>query len=200
MRILTAPARAELTVKNSRFLSELLPCGGQAEARALIKSQKEKYSDASHVVHAFVLGGEGEILGMSDAGEPSGTAGRPVLDALRGRGCTDTLLTVTRWFGGTLLGTGGLVKAYGESARLVLDAAEASGLFAGRVPTEEFSFCADYSAYRAVRNAMAQFAVSDVREQFGVAVSVSGRVRADEYAAFAARLRDLSAGGIDITR
>ena len=76
-----------------------------------VKSQKAKYADATHVVHAFVIGPGAEVMGMSDDGEPSGTAGRPALDVLRGRGCTNTVLTITRWFGGTLLGTGGLVKA-----------------------------------------------------------------------------------------
>ena len=98
-------------------------------ARDLVKAQKSKYADATHVVHAFVIGSGAEILGMSDDGEPSGTAGRPTLDVLKGRGCTNTLITITRWFGGTLLGTGGLVKAYSGGAKQVIQKADELGLF-----------------------------------------------------------------------
>ena len=129
MNILTDYTSSEFTVKGSRFLSELFPCESQAMAKDIIKAQKAKYPDATHVVHAFVLGLSSEILGMSDDGEPSGTAGRPALDVLKGYGCTNVLLTITRWFGGTLLGTGGLVKAYGDGAKQVLHAATDAGLF-----------------------------------------------------------------------
>ena len=121
MDILTKSIQFEEVIKGSRFLSELIPCDSQAAARELIKAQKAKYADATHVVHAFVIGPGAEVMGMSDDGEPSGTAGRPVLDVLKGRKCTNTVLTVTRWFGGTLLGTGGLVKAYSGGAKQVIE-------------------------------------------------------------------------------
>ena len=120
METLVEYASAELEIKKSRFLAEVFPVVSQTEARSLLKQQKEKYEDATHVVHGFVLGPAAEILGMSDDGEPAGTAGWPVLDVLKGRNCTNILLTVTRWFGGTLLGTGGLVKAYGDSAKAAI--------------------------------------------------------------------------------
>ena len=101
--------QTELVIKHSRFIAEVFPVENQAAARELLKEQKQKYFDSTHVVHAFVIGKNAEILGMSDDGEPSGTAGRPVLDVLKGSGCTNIILTVTRYFGGTLLGTGGLV-------------------------------------------------------------------------------------------
>ena len=85
MNILEKYVSAEITVKNSRFLSELFPCDEQGKARAIIREQKAKYTDAKHVVHAFIIGLGAEIMGMSDDGEPSGTAGRPVLDVVKGR-------------------------------------------------------------------------------------------------------------------
>ena len=121
MFILNRRVEAELMIKGSRFLAELTPVESHAEARETLKAFKQKYADATHVCHAFVAGLGREIMGMSDDGEPSGTAGRPMLDVVKGRNVTNLLLTVTRWFGGTLLGTGGLVKAYGDSAKLVLD-------------------------------------------------------------------------------
>ena len=147
MDILKDYTRSEFTVKGSRFLSELFPCETQADARNLIKSQKTKYADSTHVVHAFVIGLGGEILGMSDDGEPSGTAGRPALDVLKGYGCTNVLLTITRWFGGTLLGTGGLVKAYGDGAKQVLAVATEAELFVPYIEKKDFSFTCDYGTY-----------------------------------------------------
>ena len=116
METLVEYASAELEIKKSRFLAEVFPVLSQAEARSLLKQQKEKYEDATHVVHGFVLGPAAEILGMSDDGEPAGTAGRPVLDVLKGRNCTNILLTVTRWFGGTLLGTAQAFLSHGQTA------------------------------------------------------------------------------------
>ena len=130
----------EEVIKGSRFLSELIICESQSMARDLVKAQKTKYADATHVVHAFVVGKGAEVLGMSDDGEPSGTAGRPVLDVLKGRGCTNTLLTVTRWFGGTLLGTGGLVKAYSGGAKQVIQRADDLKLFEPLIEKKDFYF------------------------------------------------------------
>jgi uncharacterized YigZ family protein len=121
-------ARAEIEVKKSRFIAEIFPVSTPGEARQLIKQQKERMTGASHVAHAFVLGSRGETRGMSDAGEPHGTAGRPILDALGGQNCTNILLTVTRYFGGTLLGTGGLARAYGAAARAALGECELSSV------------------------------------------------------------------------
>ena len=117
-------AAAEISVKKSRFIAEIF-CAATAEAaRALIKAQKARYADASHVVHAFVAGSKGETRGMSDDGEPPGTAARPVMNALTGARYTNVLLTVTRYFGGTLLGTGGLSRAYAEAAKAACVACE----------------------------------------------------------------------------
>jgi uncharacterized YigZ family protein len=183
---------AELEIKKSRFLAELIRVSSQEEARSVLKSQKEKYTDASHVVHAFVIGPTGGILGCSDDGEPSGTAGRPVLDVLKGSGITDVILTVTRWFGGTLLGTGGLVKAYGDSAKEVLFSAETYEI----VPVRFFSVSLPYDLYERIKRDFPAFDAEILSEKFGTGVDVSGKIpesRADE---FAGRIRDLSSGRI----
>lgn len=120
MESLKKYATATLVVKNSKFLAEAFPCKSATQARALIASQKEKYKKASHLVHAFVIGPKCEIMGKSDNGEPSGTAGEPCLNVLRHSNLTDILVTIARWFGGTKLGTGGLVKAYTQSTKEVL--------------------------------------------------------------------------------
>lgn len=196
MKILNCHAESEFTVKGSRFLSELFPCATQADARNIIKSQKAKYPDATHVVHAFVLGLSGEILGLSDDGEPSGTAGRPALDVLKGSGCTNLVLTVTRWFGGTLLGTGGLVKAYGDGAKQVLLAAEKLSAFEEYVEKKEFSFVADYTSYQVIKRILEGFTVSELTEEFGTDVKVSGKTNADEFALLSRKIKDASNGRI----
>ena len=196
MKILTKQVQTEIVVKGSRFLAEAIPCQKQDEARAILKAQKEKYADATHVVHAFMLGKAGEVMGMSDDGEPSGTAGRPVLDVLRGSGATDIMLTVTRWFGGTLLGTGGLVKAYGGAAKELLSQCQESGALEEYVPKKEFSFECDYALYKNVKRAFDEFSIDGLSEDYADKVRASAKVPQDQYETLAARLKDLSKGKI----
>ncbi len=185
-------ACAELCVKNSRFIAEVLPVASQAEARRVLKEQKTKYAGASHVVHAFVLGPSGGILGCSDDGEPSGTAGRPVLDVLKGRGITGILVTVTRYFGGTLLGTGGLVKAYGDSAKAVLDKAVCEPL----VRKVFFQASVPYPAFDAVSRALSACAASVRTAEYGTDIVISGDICSDSAAVLGEQLRDVSNGRV----
>ena len=196
MEILKEYINYEETIKGSRFLSELFPCTEQAAARELVKTQKAKYADATHVVHAFVLGPAAEVMGMSDDGEPSGTAGRPALDVLRGRGCTNTVLTITRWFGGTLLGTGGLVKAYGNGAKGALAAADEAGLFEELVAKKSFTFTTDYSLYKLIKNNMELFHISNLKEDFGTEITLTGEIHESEFQVFISKLLDISNGKI----
>lgn len=115
---------AELEVKRSRFRCELEPVGDVEAARAVVAAARKQYWDARHHCSAFLLGPDAAIARSSDDGEPSGTAGAPMLEALRGAGLTEVVAVVTRWFGGTLLGTGGLVRAYRDSVRLAVAEAQ----------------------------------------------------------------------------
>lgn len=113
---------AEIVEKKSRFIANVSPVATEDEAIAFVNSIKAKYRDARHNVYAYVVA-ENNISRFTDDGEPSGTAGAPVLDVILKEGLTDVAIVVTRYFGGTLLGTGGLVRAYGKSAKDgVLDA------------------------------------------------------------------------------
>ena len=178
MYVLLEYASTELYFKNSRFLAEVFPVTAQSEAREKLKSLKELYSDANHVVHAFAVGKNAEVYGMSDDGEPSGTAGRPVLDVLKGTQCTNILVTITRWFGGTLLGTGGLVKAYSESAKAVLE----------KIKTEElverigFSFSIDYGNYEIAKRFLCSLSTTDIAEDFSEKISISGLIIIEDFA------------------
>ena len=162
MKCLKSPSSYEETIKGSRFLSELFPCESQSQARDLVKAQKNKYPDATHVVHAFVIGPAAEILGMSDDGEPSGTAGRPTLDVLKGFGCTNILVTITRWFGGTLLGTGGLVRAYSTSVKDALAKCEMSEIFDG----VKLELKTDYTSLAQVQNLMRNLNIQELESTY----------------------------------
>lgn len=120
-----AEATAEIEVKRSRFVAYLAPVGDEAAAREVIAARQRLARDARHHCTAFVLGPTGAVRRSNDDGEPSGTAGAPMLEALAGArdgdGVTDAVAVVTRWFGGVLLGTGGLARAYGDAVRAVLE-------------------------------------------------------------------------------
>lgn len=111
---------AEIDVKRSRFLCTLERVEDEAAARAVVDRLRRAHWDARHHCSAFVLGPGGVVERSSDDGEPAGTAGAPMLEVLRGQGLSDVVAVVTRWFGGTLLGAGGLVRAYGDAVRLAV--------------------------------------------------------------------------------
>lgn len=113
---------AEYEDRKSVFIGEALPVSTEAEALEFIESVKRHYRDARHHVYAYVLR-ENSVMRFSDGHEPQGTAGMPILDLIRKRGCTDIVIVVTRYFGGTLLGTGGLVRAYTAAAQGAIDSA-----------------------------------------------------------------------------
>ncbi len=112
---------AEIEVKRSRFLCTLARVEDEEAARAVVDRLRRRHWDARHHCSAFVLGPDAAVERSSDDGEPAGTAGAPMLEVLRGRGVSDVVAVVSRWFGGTLLGAGGLVRAYGDAVRAGLD-------------------------------------------------------------------------------
>ena len=117
------PATIEVEVKRSRFLCDVRRVSTEEGARAVVEAARKQHWDARHHCSAFVLGPDGAVARSSDDGEPSGTAGAPMLEVLHGREISDVVAVVTRWFGGVLLGAGGLVRAYGDAVRAGLDEA-----------------------------------------------------------------------------
>ncbi|MBP3773560.1 MAG: YigZ family protein, partial [Treponema sp.] len=133
-----------------------------------------------------------EIMGMSDDGEPGGTAGRPMLDVLKGSGATNLLVTVTRWFGGTLLGTGGLVHAYGNGVKNVLAQAE----FEELVEKSDFSLCADYQQYQIIKKIFEDFTLYDISEDFGETITIKGKIAETDSESFKQKIFDATSGKI----
>ena len=112
MKIPTARAEAEIEVKKSRFIAIAIPANSLEDVKKAVQQVRSEHPDATHVVHAAVIGKAGTIYSSSDDKEPKNTAGRPALEVVKGSGITDIAVCIVRYFGGTLLGTGGLVKAY----------------------------------------------------------------------------------------
>lgn len=124
MRVVYTGGEGEIVEKKSRFIATVRPVGTEEEAVAFINEMKKKYWDARHNCSAFVIGKRQELTRCSDDGEPAQTAGRPMLDVLLREGITDVAVVVTRYFGGVLLGTGGLVRAYQAATQAGLAASQ----------------------------------------------------------------------------
>ncbi len=122
-RTLKAPGQDEITIQKSRFIGQAWPCASEEEALARIRETRERFRDARHHCYAYILGRNEGIMRYSDDGEPGGTAGMPMLSLMRSEKVVDCCCVVTRYFGGILLGTGGLVRAYTQGCRIALDAA-----------------------------------------------------------------------------
>jgi uncharacterized YigZ family protein len=190
-----APVHIELRVSNSRFITHLAPVADVAAARAFIASIRAKMPDANHHVYAYVIGHGGTTtLGMSDDGEPSGTAGRPALAVLKGSGLGDVVVVVTRYFGGTLLGTGGLVHAYGDSVKAVL----AEVVRIEKIARTQLLMSMTYPLYEGVKRVLAGYDSQIIEEIFGTDVTLTVVVRVADVTAITAVLIEHSAGTIDI--
>ncbi len=185
----------ELIVRNSKFIGLAVPAEDPVQARNIIRETREKYSDSTHVVYAFITGGaKTEISGMSDDGEPKGTAGRPVMEVLKGRGIVNVLVMIVRYYGGTKLGTGGLVKAYGDCAKAVLSALKTREL----VASVDFSLNVPYRLQRQVLEAIGEECgeIADIR--FGDEVEISGSVPEVGMDELRKKIKDISRGGLSI--
>ena len=161
-----APARGELRVKGSRFLAVVAPAADEAAARAAVEALAREHPGATHHCFAWRLGAEPRER-SSDAGEPAGTAGPPILRALRGAGLSDAVAVVTRWFGGVKLGKGGLARAYAGAARAALAGVET----VDRVPTVTLEVEVPYRSLGAVKRLVHPPEVELAAERCGAAAA-----------------------------
>ena len=186
-----APSRAECVEKRSRFIGQLIPVSCEQEALDFIALQRQQFWDANHNVYAYILR-EGQKQRYSDDGEPQGTAGVPVLEVLQREGLTDVCAVVTRYFGGILLGGGGLVRAYSKGAKIAVDAAQR------RVMEEcvTLELDADYNLYGKISYLLPQLEIQTLDSSFGAAVHLKLLMRQEVRGAFEKHLRELSSGTI----
>ena len=183
--------RREKVVVNSRFIATLAPAFSIDEARAVMARIKKEFADAAHNVSAYIIGGGNTLTEyFSDDGEPSGTAGKPALAVLRGSGLGDVALVITRYFGGTLLGTGGLVKAYTESAQMVVNAVGRGR----RISVHVVMLVIPYNLLERVRLLGTRHHGKVLGEDFAGDITMTMQLPVDEFEVFQSGLRELSAG------
>jgi uncharacterized YigZ family protein len=189
-----AETRAAIEVKNSRFIATAAPVFSVDEAKEFIKRIKQEFSDASHNVPAFVVGyGPSVTAHCNDDGEPSGTAGRPALAVLQGSGLGDVAVVVTRYFGGTKLGTGGLVRAYGDAVKAVLDVLPR----AEKVPTHTVMLVLPYNLFERIKLLVEEWHGRVLDETFAADITLTVQLVADKFPGFQAALTELSHGSLE---
>ena len=169
-------AEGEITEKKSRFICNLYHVESEDEIKTIVEGLKKKHYQARHVCHAAILGDDGDVLKYSDDGEPSGTAGRPMLDILKGRELTYTLACVTRYFGGVLLGTGGLVRAYSDSLQAGLENAQIDKVQICR----KLSFTLDYQLIGKLKHNLDKYKATIIEENYADKVAIVIAI-ADEF-------------------
>ena len=192
-RIPAEKTRTEIKVVNSRFIVTAAPVFNVEEARAFIQEIKQEFSDASHNVPAFLVGfGQSVTAHCSDDGEPSGTAGRPALAVLQGSGLGDIAVVITRYFGGTKLGTGGLVRAYTDSVKSILEVLP----LAEKVPTHTVSLVISYPLYDQAKLIIQEFAGIILNEEFAAEVTIHIQFQVEKFESFNTSIVELSRGKI----
>lgn len=170
-KTVTTEHSAEIEVKRSRFIATVCPCKTEQEAADFIAAMRKKYWDARHNVYAFSL--KGGTKRFSDDGEPHSTAGLPVMEVIDHLGITDIAVVVTRYFGGILLGTGGLVRAYSDSARTVLEQADVVTI----LPAKKVCIRCDYGDYDLLAKLLSEFEVKIISTDFNDKVEVTLAVK-----------------------
>ena len=173
MKQILKSGEAEVIVKKSRFIGEAHRITSEEEAAALVAETRKKYYDARHVCYAYSFGDTNPRLKFSDDGEPKGTAGKPILDIVNGSGVQDILIIVTRYFGGILLGTGGLVRAYSDAAKEALLAAETGELV--DCVMRKYSGIA-YGDYDKVRFILEKNGITDYETEYESEVAITAYI------------------------
>ena len=182
---------ALIVEKKSKFIATVIPVENEEEALSFLQEMRSKYSDATHNVYAYIID-ENNIFRYSDDGEPGGTAGMPTLDTIRKEGIVDVAVVVTRYFGGILLGGGGLVRAYSHGAAIAVEGAEILNMRLCKV----FTVDADYTLYGKISRMLPKFNIQQQNIEFGSSVVLTLAALPDDYAAFGKELTEISAGAI----
>lgn len=192
-RVPAGPARAEIEIARSRFIASLDISPSADAAREFIQAIRSEFAGASHYVYAFRAGFPPSVVeGMSDDGEPAGTSGPPVLAVLRGSNAGDLVIVVTRYFGGTKLGTGGLVRAYTEAAQAVL----ARAVFKDKRDLVTVGVDLPYALFEICRRAIEAEGGEIISQSFEASVTLMLRIERNNAERLSGVLADLSAGSL----
>lgn len=190
MKIVYRAGQGEIVEKKSRFIANIFPVHSEEEALAYIEEIRKKHYDARHNCFAYVIGEKHEVMRSSDDGEPSGTAGRPMLEVLLGEELHDVLAIVTRYFGGTLLGTGGLVRAYSAAVKEGLLKTEVIERLSGK----KVKIQTDYNGIGKLQYIMGQLGVTELQADYGENVEITVAVPEEAVSKFQKEVIEASGG------
>ena len=186
---------AEIVEKKSRFIARVFPIKTEEEAAELLEKIKKQYWDARHHCWAYIIGEKQVQERFSDDGEPAGTAGKPILEVIRGQKLHNVMIIVIRYFGGTLLGTGGLVKAYGDSTKEVLKIVKTEEL----IDRMEFQVKMQYDHYTLAKRLFDETEATLSKEDFGTGITVEGKIPTTERKKLEDGLQNIGQGRIQLT-
>ena len=187
MRVLLENAESEIIVKKSRFIAIAVKSESLEEVKEIVRAVRDKHPKANHVVHAAVIGKSGSLYSASDDKEPKNTAGRPALEVLKGSGITNITVCIVRYFGGTLLGTGGLVKAYGDAVKSVLEIVKTEEMR----EKENLTLAFQYEYYTLLKRLFEQYSVNVVSEDFSTEIRIALSIDKDKKDMFILKARDI---------
>jgi len=189
-KILYEGKSAEIIEKKSRFIAHLKPVEKEEDALTFIEEIKKKYWDARHNCYAYVIGENNELQRFSDDGEPGGTAGKPMLEVLLGEEVHNVVVVVTRYFGGVLLGTGGLVRAYGRTTKAGLEAS----IIKRKLKGYSFTVETDYNGIGKIQYIMANMGINIHEEEYTDKVTINITVKEQDYDSFVKQVTEATAG------
>lgn len=195
-KVIARGGMGEIEEKKSVFIANTAPAQTEEEALAFIESVKKKYWDARHNCYAYVLGQKAEIMRFSDDGEPSGTAGKPILEVLLGMEVRNLAVVVTRYFGGTLLGTGGLVRAYTQAAQAGMAASDIRIMRYGAI----LNIITDYNDIGRIQYIIGQKKLSIEEPQYTDKVSLKVRVPYEDKDELIKKIIEATAGKAQIEK
>ena len=195
MKRLLETATTEIEIKKSRFISIAYPVESLEEVKEKVILTRSLHPNATHVVHSAVVGKSGTLFSSSDDREPKNTAGRPSLEVLKGSGITNICVCTVRYFGGTLLGTGGLVKAYGDSTKEVLKIVKTEEL----IERESFTAVMQYDHYTLAKRLLDETTATDITEDFGVGITIKGKIPVSNHNNLQNGFQNIGQGRIQLT-
>ncbi|MDE3057745.1 MAG: YigZ family protein [Bacteroidota bacterium] len=190
------PAAATLKVEGSKFIAAAIPIGQQEDAERELQSIRKKYFDATHHCFAYALGIDRAQFRYSDDGEPAGTAGVKIFSAIQSKNVSDLLVVVTRYFGGTKLGVGGLGRAYYEAARTALDAAEMQA----KLLAQQVKVTFPYAETSGVMNSLSSLHAKILDTLYDDDVTLTVAIRKSSAEAMVKQLTDATRGNVAIQR
>jgi len=195
-KTLIRPGEDEFVVNKSRFIGHGCPCQTQEQALDFLSRMRTEYRDATHNCYAYIIGPNMGVMRYSDDGEPGGTAGMPIIEVMKARGVTNAAVVVTRYFGGVLLGAGGLVRAYTQGAVAALNACGVGVMH----PTARYLMEIGYPMLNRIDFFLKDAPVNIEEKSFTDVITYTLTVRCSDEAGFLARLRDMSEGTVEPLR